>query len=64
MSGRKSGLFLILAGIVLQIVGRLLLSQAKAAPNVILSGLAALMMFSSLVVIIFGLFRLLTARSG
>ena len=64
MSRQKSGLLLILIGIVLQVVGRLLGSQIKTAPNLILSGLAALIMFSSVVVIVFGLYRLLTSRSG
>lgn len=59
MTKIQSGLTLIGTGIVLNVVGRLVIPFTRSSPNVIVAGVMALWMIASLVLVLFGLFRLI-----
>ncbi|MBV9865445.1 MAG: hypothetical protein JO316_08855 [Abitibacteriaceae bacterium] len=61
MNKVQSGLLCIGLAVLMQVVGRLLITAMRPSPNVVLAGLMALWMFVSVVLLLFGLFRLITA---
>ena len=60
MTKAKSGGVLIGVGMLLQLLGRGISTFAATRTDLALAGLTALLMFASVVVILFGLFRLVT----
>lgn len=60
MSKTQSGLILIGIAIVINLVGRLLLGVTRDSNNVGIAGFMALIMLASVVMGLFGLFRLIS----
>ncbi len=58
MSKVQSGLVLIGVGVAMNLLGRLFLTVVRSLSNLLLTGLMAFWMFASVVVALFGLFRL------
>ena len=61
MTKIKSGVILIAIGIAMNLVGRVVAvgTDAKTSPSVMVAGILALWMIASVVVCLFGLFRLI-----
>ena len=59
MNKIQSGLILIVAGIGLNVLGRLLIPVTRPNPSVVVASLMAIWMVASLVLVLFGLFRLI-----
>lgn len=59
MSKKQSGFILILIAVIMNVVGSLLSSVANTTGSAALVGFVALLMFSAVVVGLFGLFRLM-----
>lgn len=54
----RTGLIFIVAGIVMNVVGRVIISANQATPNVVGAGLMAVWMIASIVLVLFGVFQL------
>jgi hypothetical protein len=57
MSKVQSGLIFIVAGIVLNLLGRLIIPATRSNPDVVIATLMAVWMFASVVLVLFGIFR-------
>ncbi len=60
MNKTQSGGLLIGIAVLLNIVGRLMLAATRASQNVVIAGLLAILMLASVVIGLFGLFRLIS----
>jgi hypothetical protein len=58
MNTIQSGLIFIVAGIVMNLLGRLIIPATRANPNVVTASFMAVWMIASVVLVLFGLFRL------
>ncbi|HEX8835116.1 MAG TPA: hypothetical protein VF719_12985 [Abditibacteriaceae bacterium] len=59
MNKIKNGLIIIVAGILLNLLGRLIIPVTRANPNAVVASLMAIWMIASVVLVLFGLFRVI-----